>query len=303
MGTAEGGDAPGRSIDGVCRDVLTLGGGTTKRREARVSISTTNDRLLRRIDTSPAANTSPLLGRFVGHGFRALLAETVPDDAAADTPLFLLLDELPVGSLISGYADLYADRIPADRQKRQDGSHISADICSGWRSDGLMIRSLREHGRMPVPLGPDDVPIAAADDPDGWHEIGPLPRDSMRRRRLVDVGQHPDDPELLAVFATFRDTHHDPDGRVHILHEYSVRASVDVSSMVVRECAGTAHVLPWDECPAAVASAERLAGQSLHDVRILVQKTFRGTSVCTHLNDLLRSLGSVPKLWESRHLL
>jgi hypothetical protein len=55
-------------------------------------------------------------------------------------------------------------------------------------------------------------------------------------------------------------------------------------------------VLPWDECPGAAGSAARLVGQPVGALRRIVGDELRGTSTCTHLNDLLRSLADVPHL-------
>jgi hypothetical protein len=55
-------------------------------------------------------------------------------------------------------------------------------------------------------------------------------------------------------------------------------------------------VLPWTECPAAAASAGRLDGLRVDELRERVAKEFRGTTTCTHLNDLLRSLADLGAL-------
>ena len=59
----------------------------------------------------------------------------------------------------------------------------------------------------------------------------------------------------------------------------------------------TPRVLPYVECPSAAASAARLAGQDLDALRERVRADFVGTTTCTHLNDLLRSLEDVRALW------
>jgi len=58
---------------------------------------------------------------------------------------------------------------------------------------------------------------------------------------------------------------------------------------------------PWAECPAAAASARRLAGQPLAGqplagLRAHVRQTLTGTSTCMRLNDTLRALEDVPAL-------
>ena len=61
-------------------------------------------------------------------------------------------------------------------------------------------------------------------------------------------------------------------------------------------CSAVPRVLPFVECPVAAASADRLVGQSIEATRDYVRRELRGTSTCTHLNDLLRSLGDVGTL-------
>jgi len=101
----------------------------------------------------------------------------------------------------------------------------------------------------------------------------------------------------LVVEAMFRDTYTDDDGHETVLHEYRLDLAADRAGVVVRSEAEP-RVLPWTECPAAAASASGLTGHPLDEVRDLVRVAYRGTTTCTHLNDLLRSLGDVPALWQ-----
>jgi hypothetical protein len=57
-----------------------------------------------------------------------------------------------------------------------------------------------------------------------------------------------------------------------------------------------ARVLPWMECPQAVASASRVAGMAIGELRGRVRRELVGVSTCTHLNDTLRSLDDVAVL-------
>jgi hypothetical protein len=151
---------------------------------------------------------------------------------------------------------------------------------------------LRDRGVIPVPLGPPAPDLVPPADPLSWHTIGPLEPNAMRRRRLVEVAAGAPMP----VYAMFRDTHADADGDETVLHEYSITATLDPTSLVLSGCAAHPHVLPWTECPAAAPSAERLDGRAVPELRALVREQFRGTSTCTHLNDLLRSLGDLAVL-------
>jgi hypothetical protein len=55
-------------------------------------------------------------------------------------------------------------------------------------------------------------------------------------------------------------------------------------------------VLPWQECPGAVDSATRVAGMTLQELHFRVRDELAGTSTCTHLNDLLRSVADAGPL-------
>lgn len=306
--TAGTGVPGARRITGTCRDVRTdATGAVDATEEARLDAVVTWDRLLLRLATEPPlpAHAFGEARVPVAQGFRAELSRVLPDDEAAGTPRFVLLDDLPVAALIAGYADLYADH-PRLRDPNRQSAALKADICAGWRTDGTMIPAYRATGRIPIPLGPPAPPAAAdatgaQDDPWAWHALPPLPPSAMRRRRLLDVAAAPGtDGARLAVLAWFRDTHTDEAGTETVLHEYSLTATIEATTGLVLACAATPHVLPWDECPAAAASAGQLVGRSLATVRTTVAKELRGIGVCTHLNDLLRSLAYVPVLDRAR---
>ncbi len=240
-----------------------------------------------------------LLGHEVGRGFRAALEGIEWQTTSDRDPLHLLLDDLPVAALISGYATLYDGDSPSRRRPANSGAGpdgtaarlVKEDICSGWRRDGTMMVALRSGRPLPIPVGPPAPRLDTAD-PIGWHHIDDLPLRSMRRRRLIDVVAG--DP--LTVYATFRDTHSGPDGIERVLHEYSLDATVDADTLRLVECRATPRSLPWTECPAAADSARRLEGEALVALPTMVPRQFRGTSTCTHLNDLLRSLAEVATL-------
>lgn len=279
-------------MSGAARDLATAPDGTA-REHARGGIDATvdHDHVLQRLTVRPArADAALLVGMAVGSGFRQAAREVLPDEADARTPLALLLDDLPVAELIAGYMRMYG----GDSPRRRPTQATRADICAGWRSDGTMMTQAAALGRLPVPFGPaaPDLDHQAAD-PAAWHAIAPLARSTMRRRRLLDVCPEATTGDL-AVHAMFRDTHCQPDGNETVLHEYSLEARV--RDGVVTHCVATPRVLPWVECPAAAASAGRLVGRHVDEVRTVVRAEFVGTSTCTHLNDLLRSLGDVEVL-------
>jgi hypothetical protein len=266
--------------------------------EAEVAAGLDEAHRLQTLTTGPPVTAlDGLLGLVVGKGFRAALQQQLGTSSTVRTPLYLLLDDLPVAALISGYARMYRWGLgEIELPAHSETSLLKADICSGWRQDGTMMVSLRAGGRFPAPVGPPAPSLTSAADPLGWHQIEKLGTGAMRRRRLVEVtGGDP-----LAVHAMFRDSHTGSDGVETVLHEYTVDAEVDPRSMDVRKCAASPRTLPWIECPAAAASAGRLQGQAVAGLRDFVRQELTGTTTCTHLNDLLRSLADVASLAATR---
>jgi Protein of unknown function (DUF2889) len=286
-------------LRGRARDFYTDGGGAgVVVDEASVEAALDADRRLRSLKTSPSMpGSQDLEGAVVGPGFRSALARVTGQGTVARSPLYLLLDDLPVVALISGYAIMYrsggrsvpgADGTSTDNRSRL----LKEDVCAGWRSDGTMMVSLRTGRGMPVSVGPPAPDLVDPNDPGGWHDIDEMEVPSMRRRRLIDVTW--DDP--LLVQAMFRDSHRADDGLETVLHEYSVEASVDPETLTVLDCQAAPRSLPWLECPEAALSAGRLAGEPVPGLRSFVRENLTGTTTCTHLNDLLRSLADVGAL-------
>ncbi len=288
----------GLELSGAARDVCVGGESAIEVvAEATVRAVLASGLVLEQLASDPAIPgqaVTDLAGRPVAGGFRAAVAGVLGDHDGDRGPLRLLLDDLPVASLIAGYADLY--RQPVAVGERPSGaSSPKADICAGWASDATMMRAIRTEGRIPVPVGPPAPDREAHDDLRAWHGLDPVPPGGMRRRRRLDVSLDRGGT-TLAIDAMFRDTHVDAGGDATVLHEWSVEVTVDPSTWTIIECRATPHVLPWTECPSAAGSAARLVGRTVGELRRVVGDELRGTSTCTHLNDLLRSLADVPHL-------
>lgn len=280
-----------------------------------------------RIESSPAAGLADLVGARVGSGFRRRVADAVPAEHDGCTLLHLLLDDLPGATLVSGYAVQRGGALgglaPAgagavggrgdrggadagdgggtggDGRRRVPIETFRDDICAGWVGEGSMMSALREHGQIPVPMGPPAPSLADPADPVGWHPLDPLPPHGMRRARRLDlVAPATGDGGGWRVEAHFRDSHVDGDGHETVVHEYTVAGSVDPVAGTVVSMAARAQVLPWTECPGAVDSAGRLAGMSLAELRARVRRELVGRTTCTHLNDTLRALADVSALAE-----
>jgi hypothetical protein len=251
-----------------------------------------------------------LVGLSVGPGFRARMNDALPDEHLTGSLRYLLLDDLVGASLVSGYAlqrsgifDTPPGDEPSPEAARMAAGMASVqlaneDLCAGWARDSAMMVAIRAKGVIPTPMGPSAPLLDPSDDPLAWHAMEPLAPHAMRRRRRLDLVavDRPDATHLLDVH--FRDTHVDGEGVETVVHEYSLQGAVDAVAGQVVALSARAHVLPWMECPGALASAGRLAGMPLSDLRMRVRRELTGTSTCTHLNDMLRSLSDVSVLVE-----
>ncbi len=290
------------------RDLLTTADGST-RVVGEVAFSARIDGATRQLVTISSTPAAPvlegLLGSLVGPGFRSRLAQVAPDERNAGTLLHLLLDDLVGATLVSGYAMQRggafddAGRPPLDLSAMMLAQD---DLCAGWAHDATMMVTMRATGDIPMPSGPPAPALERSDDPLAWHAMAPLVAHAMRRRRRLDITSPspeqsgPEAPYDLDVH--FRDSHMGDDGIETVVHEYSVSGGVDPSGSRIAGVTARADVLPWMECPGALASAERLAGLAVGELRDRVRREFKGTSTCTHLNDTLRSLGDVEHLVE-----
>jgi hypothetical protein len=232
-----------------------------------------------------------LRGARVGAGFRAAITNLLGPDVERATALHLLLDDWVGASLVSGYGTLHAAIVDGTEQPM--GDHVAdhlAGICSGFAPDAAVVDFTRRNLLMPCGIGPKapSLTVASADES---HATEPLRAHGMRRMRRLDLV-----PGTGAFDAHFRDSHVDGLGAETVLHEYTIVGVVDIPTRTIREVDAAARVLPWQECPGALASAGRVNGMSIAEVRNRIRTEFVGISTCTHLNDTLRSLGDLVAL-------
>jgi Protein of unknown function (DUF2889) len=262
------------------------------------TIAFTSDRLLRAISVDPPlSGAGQLVGLRVSSGFRRALDEATPDEEKIGSLRYQLLDDLAGAVLVSGFAlgaaGVYPPPGAMDLASR-------ADICAGWATGGTLLLEGGKLGHAPVRTGPVAPSLDSPGDPLAWHRLEPAGPHAMRRWRRIDVwrpeGGDGGPADWLSVEAFFRDSHVDAAGVETVVHEYLVSAEIEPDTQVFRSCRAEVGVLPWVECPGAVASATRVVGTAPHDLRQRVRKTFVGTSTCTHLNDTLRALAALPHL-------
>jgi hypothetical protein len=280
-------------LHGRARDLWTAADGTVTELgsatlEATIELMA---RVVRHVEvTPPVAAMSRLSGAPAMSGFRAAADKAAPELRQTRDLRYTLLDDVPVATLISGHA-LSASNLLGDVTK--SGYLPVADQCAGFASDGQLLTSLQEGGTV-IPTGPRAPDLDHGDDHFAWHHVSALPRHAMRRRRRIDV--YDESAGRVGIDAMFRDTYVRSDGVETIIHEYTLDAVVDAETGVIVDSRATPRVLPWQECPGAVASAARITGMTLQELHFRVRQELSGTSTCTHLNDLLRSVADVEAL-------
>jgi hypothetical protein len=280
-------------LNGFARDLWTAADGRVAELDSATLSATVEliSRVVRHVEvTPPVAATSRLAGAPAMSGFRAAADKAAPELRRARDLRYTLLDDVPVATLISGHA-LSAANLLGDVTK--SGYLPVADQCAGFASDGQLLTSLKDGGTV-TPTGPPAPDLDHGDDPWAWHQVPPLPIYGMRRRRRIDVQER--GVGLVGIDAMFRDTYVRSDGVETIIHEYTLDAVVDTQTGIIVESRATPRVLPWQECPGAVASAARITGMTLQDLHLRVRQELSGTSTCTHLNDLLRSVADAEAL-------
>jgi len=226
---------------------------------------------------------SDLNGATVGRGFRARLAP-LAQLGPHERLLRRVLWELPIVVQVASQTALL-DHPGAGHFVMLDERGI--DQCSGWRARGEMFtQAVGDDGLLRMPLGPERPgPTLTAPWLPDLREIPPM---STRRSRVLSVQ---DD----VVRLHHQDAYADPDGVSRALHEWSVTARLDgrAEDRRIGAISVEAGRLPWQECPFAGASAERLVGRALGEIEQAVAEEFLGIGTCTHLNDLLRMLADV----------
>ncbi|NMF88551.1 DUF2889 domain-containing protein [Aromatoleum petrolei] len=288
-------------FDARGRDLLTRADGTTEvfaydRAEARLL-----DRTIETIScTPPRATLHRLIGARSGNQLRSALEEALPDERAAGTPLYLLLDDFAGTSLIA--PGVWQHWPSAERGEESDPPPLSVirsralpqmeGVCIAFQAGATPLRDvdgdLQSFG--------DVVPLPRPTDPRGWHPLPSSPGKSLRRARRIDVWH---EAGLLHIDAMFQDSASTPSGARRAIHEYSIGATVDAASMSVLAIHAIPRILPYPECPSAVANLHRLIGAPLRQLRTVVIERLPKTMGCTHLNDALRSLAEVPLMAET----
>ena len=268
---------------------------------SEVVVDYVGGRVVTGVDGSPAIpELAQLVGVSAGSGFRRSLGERVPGLATTNSLLYLLLDETTPATLISG--SVFAREGLIKLAAPGPGSRLPIDICAGWQAGGAMLGAIAETGVPLLGWGPPAPDLEPIDDDLAWHEMDSLAPGSMRRRRLIDVGPMGPGPDpgstaVVQITVRFRDSYWEKDGTETVVHEYALSATADPDGWRITSAAAVPGPLPAPECPSAAASAGRIVGVEVGRLRETVREQFTGTTTCTHLNDVFRSLTDVAHLW------
>jgi hypothetical protein len=279
----------------VCRarDIYTPpdGGAPVVMAEDRARVRMAADRTILAIECDPPrAEVGRLVGSRGGGHLRHALEHVLPQDMAAGSPLYLLLDDLSGASLISSWAWSRWTEEPRDAPLARQ----MENICTGFRTGSSAL--VREGPRRMVHNCTLVPPLAHPDDPAGWHDVDDLQGVSMRRARRIDVWAD----DLIRIDSHFQDSASTPDGgRRMAVHEYLLAATIEPAAGTLLSVEADPRTLPYRECPTAAGNVGRLLGASARDLRQIVLVELAKTAGCTHLNDALRALAEAPILAEA----
>jgi len=299
-------DRNDRLFIGNARDLVTLADGRPGEvlAEAHMEAKLDAQKVIHAIQAQPSPeNLGKLVGQRAGGHLRRALQELTPELLETGHPLYLPLDDLSGSALVSsvGWAAWDPDRAEHEHgnmSEKEIGKALAGrvDVCwglkegnSGTQTDGLTMAAVADA---------DAGDVRNPADPIGWHDFPDMEGAGFRRARWIDVTRD-EAAGMLRIDTGFQDSAKTADGGRVAVHEYSLTATADLDSLTMRELAASPHILPFLECPGAVANAQRMVGARLDDFREAVLAQLRGTAGCTHLNDAMRALAEVPKLARS----
>ena len=258
--------------------------------------SVSMDRKILAIESSCQRCDVGALAGFTGGAYlRAVLQDRFPEERQAGTPLYLLLDDLSGSSLIAGwaftqrpdYVDDFNIQVVEDPGLRQTMMNVCLGFAEGSTSLSGELGSTTSERCAVVKS------LVNPEDPDGWPAMADYCETSMRRARRIDVWLEGD---VTRAEVYFQDTASRADGSRVAVHEYCLQAHIDSVSGALVHLEAEPHILPYPECPNAIANLDRLLGTPVQELRTTVLKRLARTEGCTHLNDAVRSLAEVPVL-------
>ncbi|MBU6266948.1 MAG: DUF2889 domain-containing protein [Sphingomonadales bacterium] len=293
-----------RLLHGRVRDMLTPAEGEARvLDQATMEVVLRPDKTIAAISAVPApANLHDLVGQRGGNHLRLMIRDTMPELIDTAAPLYLVLDDISGTSLVSSWAwaqwtpDWMArvrELMPPDQLEKMTNARLG--VCWGLQPGNSGTQQLGS-GSHTVNAA-DAGELRNPEDPDGWHLFPEIAGPSFRRARRIDLWRD-ETAGLIRVEASFQDSAPAPGGKRVAIHEYVLRLAADAQTLAIRSIEPEPRILPFHECPGAVANAQRMVGVPLPAIRDAVLDQLRGPAGCTHLNDAMRALADVPRLLE-----
>jgi Protein of unknown function (DUF2889) len=286
-------------MTGHARDVFTpLSGGTPQiLDEGRYTITASPIREIMAIEATPTLpEIQQMVGIRGGGASRIALARILGH--IEGTALYQIMDDFAGASLVSAWLwSIWTDDF--DRLTAQVSGTISAgrggqmlNVCTGFAEGSS---ALAADG------GPDNMgrnqtivgSLVNPADPEGWHHLPEQSGPKFRRARRIDIWR---EDGLIRVECGFQDSGSNPAGGRTAVHEYRLSAAINAADMRLVSLDPEAHILPYRECPGAIANVQRLIGRPVSALRTDVLQSLPNIMGCTHLNDVLRALADVPFL-------
>lgn len=233
-----------------------------------------------------------------GGEMRKAMAGVMPGEAENATRLHRLLDDLAGAAYMSftawlgweGGMDAYIERTGMPSPAQRDVT----DVCLSYAPGSPSIKP-DGRGREEISRKPEAPAAVGFTESQAFHAVAEHDGPNAWRLRRTDIWHKGD---ALFVDAWFQDScglAGKPDRR-RIFHEYGLSARVDRTTLTLEAVDVTPIVLPYLTCEAAPATAARMLGHHVAELRMLAPAQLRGTAGCTHLNDMLRSLIDVESL-------
>ena len=222
-------------------------------------------------------------------GFRAAIDAAAPELRQARDLLHTLVDDVPGATLISGHALGASGQLESART----GFRPLADQCAGFVTGGVMTTMFASDEAVIV-TGPPAPDLRDADDPLAWHEFGGLPLHGMRRVRRVDVTGAGTAPRWPSTRCSGTPTSGATEWR---------RSSTSTPCWppwIGEPVGSSSRARRHGCCPGGSVPRRRkrgrITGMTLPELHSRVRRELHGTSTCTHLNDLLRSVADAEAL-------
>ncbi len=287
-------------MEGVSRDIFTPQDGSAARilAEGRYRLNVSASRAIEEIDVTPEhPRASEMIGIRGGGDSRTALGTIMGD--VRGTPLYQILDDFAGASLVSNWAwslwvDDWIDRVRGAAEKGLSSfiPRNMTNVCTGFAEGSS---ALSPDG---LPGGIDRLPTNVGSlinpaDLEGWHVLPEQSGVAFRRARRIDLWREGDQ---IKVDVGFQDSGPNKQGGRCAIHEYQAEVTVHTADMTVKSIDATPRILPFRECPGAIANIRQLVGHPVGHFRQDVLNVLPGPLGCTHLNDVLRALADVPPL-------